>query len=87
MWNLVSVRLETILVSMQDWCMVCANVRQAQKSFWTHTMELLGDVGHVESRSGPFGDSFNFDTSWCTVCDKCAISLEIILDAPNSSPR
>jgi hypothetical protein len=50
-------------------------------------MELLGDVGHVESRSGPFGDSFNFDTSWCTVCDKCAISLEIILDAPNSSPR
>jgi hypothetical protein len=25
------------------------------KSFWTHMMELLGDVGHVESRFGPFG--------------------------------
>jgi hypothetical protein len=33
------------------------NVSRAQKSFWTHMMELLGDVGHVESRFGPFGDS------------------------------
>jgi len=27
-------------------------------------MELLGDVGHVESRFGPFGDSGNLDTRW-----------------------
>jgi hypothetical protein len=33
------------------------NVPQAQKSFWTHQMGLLGDVGLVESRFGPFGDS------------------------------
>jgi hypothetical protein len=33
------------------------NVPRAQKSFWTHMMELLGDVGHVESRFGPCGDS------------------------------
>ena len=26
------------------------------KSFWTHSMELLGDVGHVESCFGPFRD-------------------------------
>jgi hypothetical protein len=32
------------------------NVPYAQKSFWTHPMELLGDVGHVESRFGPFRD-------------------------------
>jgi hypothetical protein len=25
------------------------NVPSAQQSFWTHPMELLGDVGHVES--------------------------------------
>jgi hypothetical protein len=31
-------------------------VPQAKKSFWTHLMELLGDVGHLESRFGPFGD-------------------------------
>jgi hypothetical protein len=32
------------------------NVPQGLKSFWTHMMELLGDVGHVESRFCPFGD-------------------------------
>jgi hypothetical protein len=34
-----------------------SNVPQAQKSFWTHLMELLGDVGHMESHFGTFGDS------------------------------
>jgi hypothetical protein len=33
------------------------NVSDAQKSFWMHPMELLGDMGHVESRFVPFGDS------------------------------
>jgi hypothetical protein len=33
------------------------NVPQAQKSIWTHPMELLGDNGHLESRLGLFGDS------------------------------
>jgi hypothetical protein len=29
----------------------------AQKSFWTHLIEHLGFVGHVESHFGPFRDS------------------------------
>jgi hypothetical protein len=29
---------------------------QAWKSFCTNPMELLGDMGYVESRIGPFGD-------------------------------
>ena len=29
----------------------------ARKSFWTHPIELLGDVGHVESHFYPFEDS------------------------------
>jgi hypothetical protein len=33
------------------------NVQQAQKSFWMHPMELLGDMGYVKSSFGPFGDS------------------------------
>jgi hypothetical protein len=33
------------------------NVPQAQESIWMHPMELLGDVGHVESHFGLFGDS------------------------------
>ena len=58
--NLVSVRLETVLMSVEDRCMVCArrtigsHVALAQKSFWTHPMELLADVGHVESYFIPF---------------------------------
>jgi hypothetical protein len=56
-WNLVSVYLETVLELVQDRCMVCANVPQAQKLFWTHPMELLGDGGRVESHFGPFRDN------------------------------
>jgi hypothetical protein len=39
-----------------DKCMVCAEYTIGSKSFWTHTMELLGDVGHAESRFDPFRD-------------------------------
>jgi hypothetical protein len=42
MWNLVSVRVEAVLLSVQD---------------------------------------------RCTVCAKCTIGSEIILDAPNDTPR
>ena len=31
---------------------ICNN----NETFWTHAMELLGDMGHVESCFGPFGD-------------------------------
>ena len=34
-----------------------SDVPLAQKSFRTHPMELLGDVGHVKPRFFPFGDS------------------------------
>jgi hypothetical protein len=62
MLNLVSVCLETVLVSVQDRFTVCAKVPSAQKSFWTHPMVLLGDEAKVKPRFGPFGDSANLDT-------------------------
>ena len=31
-------------------------VPDTQKLVWTHLMELLADVGHVESSFGPFED-------------------------------
>jgi hypothetical protein len=31
------------------------------KSFLMHPLELLGDVGHVESHFGLFGDSVSVD--------------------------
>ena len=39
-----------------DSCMFAPNVPLARKSFWTCPMELLHDVGHVESRFDLFGD-------------------------------
>ena len=57
MWNLVSVCWEP--VSVQDRCTIGAEHTIGSKSLWTHPMELLGDVGHVESRFGLFGDSFS----------------------------
>jgi hypothetical protein len=38
-----------------------SNVPQAWKSFWTHTMELLGNVGNVESYVVAFGGTDNLD--------------------------
>ena len=56
MWNLASFSFETVLVSVQDRCMVCA---RRTKSFWTHSMVPLGDEAQVEARFGPFKDSAN----------------------------
>ena len=61
MWNLISVRLETVLVLVQGRCRVCANVPSALKSFWTHRMVLLGDKAQVEGRYGPIGGSANLN--------------------------
>jgi hypothetical protein len=55
-YKLVLVRLEIVLILTQDRCTVCA---ERHKSFWTHPMELLHDVGHVKSRFGLFRDSFS----------------------------
>jgi hypothetical protein len=97
MWNLILVRLETLLVSVQDtarfapnihslrnclertrwyskvtwlkWMLVSArlkigarfalNVPHARKSLLTHPIEHLGDLNHVESHFGPFGESLS----------------------------
>jgi hypothetical protein len=61
MWNLVSVCLEIVSVSVPDRCTVLPNVPYAQKLFWTHPMLLLGNVGHVESYFGLFVDSVYID--------------------------
>jgi hypothetical protein len=50
-------------------------------------MDHLGVMGHVKSRFGPFGDSASDGASRCTVCAKRSIGLEIILDAPDGTPR
>jgi hypothetical protein len=56
-WNLVSIRLKIVFVSVQDRCMVCAKHTIGTKIILTHTMALQGNVGQVEAHFGSFGDS------------------------------
>ena len=50
-------------------------------------MELLGDETEVEAHFDPFGDSANLDVDSCMVCGERTLGSEIILDAPNGTPR
>ena len=56
-------------------------------SFWTHPIELLGDVGHVESRSVRLEMVLVLMEDWCTVCAKRTIGSNIVLDANYGTPR
>ena len=50
--------LDIELILTQNRCTVCVeHTIGFEKSFWMHPMELLGDVGHVESHFFLFGDS------------------------------
>ena len=56
-WKLVLLRLEVVRILTQDRCVVCAEHTIGSENVFTHLMELLGDIGHVASCFGPFGDS------------------------------
>ena len=50
-------------------------------------MELIGDVGHVESRSVRLEIVLVLVQDRCMVCFKRTIGSDIILDAPDGTPR
>ena len=50
-------------------------------------MELLGNVGHVESRSVRLEMVLVLVQDRCTVCAKRNIGSDIVLDAPDGTPR
>ena len=50
-------------------------------------MVLLGDEAQVLARFGPLGDSVILTQDRCTVCTVRTIGSEIILDAPDGTPR
>jgi hypothetical protein len=57
MWNIVSVRLETVLIFKQDRCMVWAKHTMAMEIILDAADETPRCVGHLESRFGLFRDS------------------------------
>ena len=61
LWNLTSFLLETVLVSVQDRCMVCARHTIGSEIVLDHSMVPLGDEAQVEARFGPFEHSANLD--------------------------
>ena len=77
-WKLASVRLEIVLILTQDRRTVCAECTIGSKIIWTHPMELLGDVGHVEPRSVRLEMVLVLIQDWCTVCTKCTIGSDIV---------
>ena len=52
-----------------------------------HPMELLGDVGHVESRSVCLEVVLVLMEERCTVCAKRTVGLDNIIDGPDGTPR
>ena len=50
-------------------------------------MVLQGDEAQVEARFDLFGDSANLEQDRCTVSAEHVKGLEILLDAPQGSPR
>ena len=57
MWSLVSVRLETVLVSVQDRCMVCARCTVGSEIILDELMVPLGDEAQEEAHFCPFVNS------------------------------
>jgi hypothetical protein len=58
------------------------NVAQAQKSFWTQPMDLLGDIGRVESCFNPLGDIVRVSARFAQNIDQ-----KSFWDAPDGTSR
>ena len=50
-------------------------------------MELLGDVGHMESRFDPFGDSVSVAARQVQGLRQTYHGSDIVLDAPDGTAR
>jgi hypothetical protein len=61
MWNLISFRLEMVLVSVQDRCTVCANHTIGLEIILKAPDGAPRSVAQLEARFGRFRDSANLD--------------------------
>ena len=86
MWNLTSFWLETVLVSMQDRCMVCSRHTIGLEIVWTHLMVPLVTRLKWKLVSVLLEIELILTQDRCTVCIECNIGSEIILDAPDGAP-
>ena len=61
MWNVTCFRLETVLVSVQDWCMVCARRTIGSEIVLDRSDGTTSNEAQVQARFGLFWDSANLD--------------------------
>jgi hypothetical protein len=61
MWNFILVCLETVLVLVQDRCMVCAKPTIGSEMVSDAPDGTPGDEAQVEARFGSFVDNANLD--------------------------
>ena len=61
MWNVTCFRLETVLVSVQDRCMVCARRTIGSEIILDAPDGTTSKEAQVEAHFGPLGDSANLD--------------------------
>jgi hypothetical protein len=86
MWKLTSFHLETVLVSVQDKCIVCAKR--------TIGLEIILDASGGTPRRRSSSASLVcleivliLAQDRCTVCVERTIGSKIILDSPHGTPR
>ena len=88
MWNLVSVRLETVLVSVKDRCTVYAKHTIGSENRLGHTkwcfkvMRLKWELDSVSLEI-----ELILTQDRCTVCAEHTTSSKIVLDTPGRTPR
>jgi hypothetical protein len=86
-WTLVLVRLEIVLVSVQDRCTVCTE----------HTIGIENDFGRTRWDSLVTRHKWKLGSvclemvpllmhDWCTVCVKRTVGSEIVLEVPDGTP-
>jgi hypothetical protein len=73
MWNLISVRLETMFVLVQDTRAVCTEHTMGSEIILNAPRVLIGDETQVEAHFGPFEDSVMSAQDRCPVCAKHTI--------------
>ena len=86
-WKLVLVHLEIVLILTQDRCTVCVESTIGYEIILAHPMELLGNVGHVESRSVRLEMVLVLVQDRCMVCAERTIGSKIVLDAHSGTSR
>ena len=84
-WNLITVRLETVLVLVQDRCTVCAKRTIVSAIILNAPNGTPSDEAQLKLVSVHLEIVLFLTQDRCSVCAKRSIGSEIVLDAPEGT--